>query len=248
MDEYHLPVNGFDIRATFSERTVDVLAPLLIKLTSMQRIKKRRLIVFLAAPPACGKSTLAAFIEMLSLRPGDIEPIQPAGIDGFHYHQDFILSHTVNRDGKEIPMKDVKGCPESYDVQKLRDAILALKDNDIRWPFYNRRLHDVVEDAIDVNRKIVLIEGNWLLLNEGVWSTLKDLCDISIMLRADESMLKSRLIERKIRGGLSAREAAQFYRYSDRPNILRCLNDSASADVTLQLDADGSITLPSDEA
>jgi len=240
MGTYRLMVNGFEVQATFDEKTVSgILMPLLVKLTSMQRTVNRRLIVFLAAPPAVGKSTLAVFLEMLSLQHDCVEPIQALGIDGFHFHQDYILTHTVYRNGVEIPMKDVKGCPESFDVDKLYNAIQDLREKDILWPFYDRRLHDVVENVIEVNRKIVLIEGNWLLLNEGKWADLRGFCDCSIMIRAGENILKDRLIERKIRGGLSAQDAVQFYEFSERHNILRCLNNSNPADIMLQLDEEG---------
>jgi putative kinase len=241
---YTLLINGFEIQAAFAEEAVSgILLPLLSKLTEMQRRKKSRLIVYLAAPPACGKSTLAAFLEMLSLQNSALEPVQPLGIDGFHYHQAYVLAHTVNRGGVETPMKDVKGCPESYDIEKLIVAMQGIMNQDIQWPFYDRRLHDVVEDAIVVNRKIVLIEGNWLLLNEGKWPVLRNFCNYSLMLHVEESILESRLIERKIRGGLSPKEAARFYTNSDRPNVLRCMDNSACADMTLRLLADGTMAL-----
>jgi putative kinase len=234
----NLLVNGFEVHATFSEQAVsNIFEPLLHKLTSLQRLKGSRLVVCLAAPPAAGKSTLAAYLEMLSTDCEDAEPLQALGIDGFHFHQDYILSHTVLRAGTQISMKDVKGCPESYNVKKLLEAVRTLKTGDIKWPFYGRRLHDVVEDAVEVNRDIVLLEGNWLLLDEGDWPELRGLCDYSIMLSADESVLKSRLIERKMRGGLSAQQAADFYESSDGPNIARCLEGSTGANLTLRLDA-----------
>jgi len=235
-------INGFEIQASFSQETVtNTLTPLLVKLAAMQHNRNGRLIVFLAGPPACGKSTLAAFLALLFRQYGASEAIQVVGIDGFHYHQDYILTHTVRHNNAEVPMKDLKGCPESYDVDKLYAAVLALKERNIKWPFYDRRLHDVVKDAIVVDAQIVLIEGNWLLLSEGKWRDLQALCDYSIMLRSDESALESRLIQRKIRGGLSSHEAVQFYRNSDKLNVARCLNNSTSADLTLRLSPDGHI-------
>jgi putative kinase len=244
MSIYDLLINGFQVQASFRKEVVsNILLPLLRRLASMQKRLNRRLIVFLVAPPASGKSTLASFLEMLSLQDCALEPVQPLGIDGFHYHQEYILTHTVCRDGSEIPMKDVKGCPESYDIEKLSQAIQAIQCMDIKWPLYDRRLHDVVEDAIDVNKNIVLIEGNWLLLNEADWINLRNYCDFSMMLRAEESVLKNRLIERKQRGGLSREEATRFYSGSDQPNIVRCLRKSANADMTLYVDQNGFIAV-----
>lgn len=242
MTERSLLVNGFEVRAAFAGETVSgVLLPLLGRLAAMSRQKAGRLVVYLAAPPACGKSTLAAFLEILSRTQAGLEPLQALGIDGFHYPKAYVLTHTVRRDGRELPMKDVKGCPESYDAPKLRDAVSALLVGDSLWPAYDRRLHDVVEGAVAVRDKIVLIEGNWLLLNEGTWAAMKALCDYSVMMRADPELLKARLIARKIRGGLSPGEAERFYEESDGPNVLRCLGNSVRADLALTLRADGVI-------
>lgn len=234
---YRLQVNGLDIRAVFSDETVSaVCLPLLRKLTKLQETKRHRIIAFLAGPPASGKSTLAAFLQELSGRDGAVLPIQSVGIDGFHYHADYISAHFVIRDGTKVPMRDVKGCPESFDIGRLYDAVSALRERDVRWPFYDRRMHDVVEDLIPVSGGIVLIEGNWLLLNDGRWASLRSLADFSAMMQADESILKQRLIERKIMGGLTPREAEDFYEGSDRRNILRCLSGSAEADMIIKLE------------
>lgn len=244
MHTYKLLINGFPVYATFPDAAVqDVFLPLLARLTAMQRASGRRLIVFLAAPPAAGKSTLAAFLEQLSMSHGSLEPLQAVGIDGFHYPTAHIRCHTVCRDGIEVPMGEVKGCPESYDVEKLLDAFTSLKERNILWPAYDRRLHDVVEGAIDVRRNIVLAEGNWLLLEEGPWAGLRALCGFSIMVRANEALLRTRLIARKMQGGLNREEAERFYQNSDGPNIARCLCGSAHADMVLTLADDGSYQL-----
>lgn len=55
-------VNDIEVHAHFSDESVkEVFLPLLKKLTKMQQILGRRVIVFLAAPPGCGKTTLAFF-------------------------------------------------------------------------------------------------------------------------------------------------------------------------------------------
>ena len=67
---------------------------------------------------------------------------------------------------KKTAMKEVKGCPETFDIEKLKNKIAQLKKEDTKWPVYDRTIHDVIEDAVTVERQIVLVEGNWLLLNE----------------------------------------------------------------------------------
>lgn len=235
---YDLVINGFEVEASYSKKNIEeIFLPLLDHIIAMQKEKNRRIIVFLVAPPAVGKSTLAEVLAYLAWNER-ASRIQAIGLDGFHYPQKYINTHTVVRDGKVHPMKDVKGCPETFDIKKITAALQQMKHQDIRWPIYDRNLHDVVENQIEVNSDIVLIEGNWLLLSDEGWKDLKSCCDYSIFIKAEEPLLKERLINRKIRGGSSKEAAQAFYEFSDGRNVIRVLNDSQRADLTLTLSND----------
>lgn len=233
---YKFLVNSFEVNANYYEEDIaNIFIPLLQQLTNMKRNKNRRLLVYLAASPGVGKSTLSSFLEFISNNNEDIEEIQAIGLDGFHYHQEYIKNNKIIVDGEEIPMAEVKGCPETFDLDKLKEKIETLKNKDVKWPIYDRNLHDVVEDKILVTKNIILIEGNWLLLNEYGWMDLKEHCDYSIFIKADEEMLKNRLIQRKEMGGLSEEAAIKFYEKSDSKNVKRVLNNSVKADLELKL-------------
>jgi len=235
-----LTANGFSVDARFDDFSVrEHLLPLLGELTLRQRQLGRRLVVLLAAPPGAGKSTLAAFLEMLSRTQPGLTPVQALGMDGFHFHQDYILSHTAMRSGKEIPMRLVKGAPDTFDSGKLRRALEEVRTQDIRWPYYDRNLHDVVEDAIEVSAPIALVEGNWLLLDSPGWHLPGDM---RIFIDADEALLRSRLIARKIRGGSTPAEAEAHYLRTDGPNIRLCRECRRAADLTLVMTGDGKYT------
>ena len=69
---YSVNINGIDVNATYSDDNVEkIFIPLLQKLADLQKQKGGRIVVFLAAPPGAGKSTLASFLEVLSHRPKD---------------------------------------------------------------------------------------------------------------------------------------------------------------------------------
>lgn len=233
-----LDVNGFAVDAHFDDASVRVhLLPLLDELTRQQKALGRRLVALLAAPPGAGKSTLAAFLERLSRSNPNFTPIQALGMDGFHFHQDHILSHSAFRDGVQIPMRLIKGAPETFDVQKLRRALEDVHAKDVLWPRYDRRLHDVVENAAFASASILLVEGNWLLLNRPEWRDLPG--DVRIFIDAQEHLLRSRLIERKMRGGASLADAEAHYARTDGPNVRLCREHRLPADFTFIMTGDG---------
>ena len=236
--ELKLQINGFEVRARYSDGEIaGACLPLLRALTERRAAMDRRLVAFLAAPPAAGKSTLAAFLQRLSRDTPGVAPLQALGMDGFHYPQAYLDVHSIVRDGAEIPLRSIKGAPETFDLEKLSRALERARTQDIRWPVYDRRLHDPVEDALPVTGEILLVEGNWLLLDEPGWRELD--CDYSAFIAADESLLRGRLVERKARGGLSRREAEAWYDASDGPNVRRCMARRRRADLELRLDAEG---------
>lgn len=241
--EYVFDVNGFQINTLYSEETIEtIFLPMLRKFTGMQKKLGRRLIVFLAAPPAVGKTTLSKFLEYLAVQQEDLTEIQAIGLDGFHYHSDYINTHNAVVMGKEVPMKKVKGCPETYDTGKLEEKLGRIKEEDILWPIYDRNIHDVVEDLEKITKDIVLIEGNWLLLDEEPWKTLKDTADYTILIRSEEETLKERLIGRKMKGGLTREEAEDWYINSDCVNVRRVLETSLDGDLMLKVEPDGDYT------
>ena len=94
-----------------------------------------------------------------------------------------------------------------------------------------------------VRRPIVLLEGNWLLLGDDRWLTVRNYADYSLFVGAEPQDLKERLIQRKMMGGKSREEAEIFYRNSDRVNVERVLKKSWPADETWQMLSDGDYQL-----
>jgi len=227
-------INGFTVEASYFQEDIDGLfLPLLQKL-------KGKKIVYLAAPPGAGKTTLSKLLARLSGGTGASgAAVQAIGIDGFHYPQEYIKKSSVVRDGVALSMQSVKGCPESFDLPKLRESINQLREGNVRWPIYDRNLHDVVPNALEVRGETILIEGNWLLLDEPNWRELATFCDYSIFVSAPESLLQQRLINRKITGGSSQAEAQAFYTHSDGPNVQRALKNRLPANCELSLFEDG---------
>ena len=226
---YSYQVNGLQVDAEFDVRDRDrIYLPLLRRLSALRREKGRRIAAFLAAPPAAGKSTLCRYLEELSRSDPELIPVQVAGIDGFHYPQAYLDSHGLAR---------IKGAPETYDVEKLRRLLGRLDEPGQRWPVYDRRIHNPIDEAMEITEDIVIVEGNWLLLDEAPWNELT--CDYSVFLRAGDRSQLERIVRRKMQGGYPEEEVRVFVENNDWPNIRRCMEHSRAADLNLAHAPDG---------
>ncbi|PWI32394.1 nucleoside/nucleotide kinase family protein [Vibrio albus] len=240
----NLNISGFEVRAEFPKKDIELIhKPLVEKFSRLYQEKKERIIIFLCAPPGSGKSTLAAFWEYLSEKDKNIEPLQVLPFDGFHYPNELLDESSIIRDGKTIPLRSIKGAFETFNLSELIRKLKQLKDNSPKWPYYDRNIHDPVDDAISVDKNIVVVEGNYLLLKEPVWEGLCHLADFTIFVDTKTEFLQERLVDRKIRGGSSPEDALDFYKKSDAVNVEKVLNHSIRADLNLFLNKDGSFEI-----
>ena len=232
--EYTVEINGLEVHAHYSDETVKtVFMPLLRHLSELRAKKQRRILVMLAAPPAAGKSTLCQFLSGLA-------DVTVLGMDGFHRRQEDLLAHTTVRDGRTVSLVDIKGAPETFDLPALTEAVRkAAAGEVIGWPAYNRLLHNPVENVFRTEGEILLLEGNYLLLDVPGWRELHRYADYTVRIQASPDMLRSRLIERKTASGMPYEKAVEFVEFSDLRNAELCLEKSLPADLTLKLTASG---------
>lgn len=242
---YDIEINGLPVKAVYTEESInDIFIPLLRRLTKLQEEKGRRILVMLAAPPGAGKSTLSSFLKYLSERTEGVKPVTVIGMDGFHRYQEYLLTHTIIRDGTETKMVNVKGTPETFDLPLFIERVRKVASGeDCGWPEYDRLKHNPQEDAITVTGDIVLLEGNYLLLEDEGWCEIKSYADYSVKITAEEEDLRKRLLDRKIMCGNDFDKAVQFVDYSDMYNVRVCLNHSSGADLVLKLNKDDSYSV-----
>ncbi|WP_423188324.1 nucleoside/nucleotide kinase family protein [Alkalibacterium sp. f15] len=236
-------VTGHLIDVTYTEKEVnEIFKPLLEKLVMFRKEKNARVIVYLAAPPGAGKTILSLFLEDLYKEQGYPYTFQSIAMDGFHHDNDYLNQHTVIRNGREDLLKKYKGIPESFNLTALKEKIEALTQHQhVNWPTYDRALHDVSKETISVNADIVLIEGNYLLLEKEGWNELTEYCDYTLFIQTGLSNIEDRLIDRKQLGGATPAEAVNHYEQTDKINAELVLSHSAKADLTLELTSDGQL-------
>ena len=238
---YNMEVNGLTQEVRFSAAAVEeIFMPLLHELTDLKLMLDRKVVAYLVAPPGAGKSTLAKFLEQLSReRSNEVDKIRALSMDGYHYTAAYMKITQIERDGQKIFMKDVKGAPETFDIDLLVEKIREVRSEGTNWNIYDRKIHDVLPDFWSVEDDILLIEGNYLLLKEPGWTNVRVLGDYSVFIDAQPQILRERLINRKVLGGKSREDAEKFFDFSDSKNIERVLKNSARADEIWTLLPDG---------
>jgi pantothenate kinase len=166
----------------------------------------RRFLFGIAGPPGSGKSTLAADVG----RQLDAVIVP---MDGFH-----LPNATLDARG----LRAVKGAPETFDADAFVAAVrrLAAADEDVRLPDFDRGVDEPVSDRIVVRAvdAIVIVEGNYLLLDSEPWVSLRTTFDAVGHLDVDPRLRIERLVDRHVRFGRSRAEAAAFVEASDEVN------------------------------
>lgn len=239
--ELDLMVNSMPVHAVYDEQDInEIFLPLLKEIDRRQKEKNGRIFVMLAAPPAAGKSSLSKTLAKLAAGIPGMEPVTVIGMDGYHRYMSYLTTHTMMRDGKELVMVEIKGCPESFDLPRLTENIREVATGcSCTWPDYDRMKKDPIEGALKVDSNIVLLEGNYLLLDREGWKDLAQYADLTIRITAEPEFLRKRLIGRKYNTGVTMEEAVHFVDFSDMVNVKTCLEHTREADINLYLDTEG---------
>jgi pantothenate kinase len=148
-------------------------------------------------------------------------------MDGFHFDNAVL---------EERDLLERKGAPETFDVGGLKRTLNALRDTpseDICVPLFDRSLEVSRGSArvITPNHKIILVEGNYLLLDQTPWNQLHKLFDLSIYLNVPQDTLRERLIERWERYGFDNATAIHKATSNDLPNAQTVIGGTAIADI-----------------
>ena len=195
--------------------------------------RERRFILGIAGPPAAGKSTLAAALrEALNegADPGGTGEVATiAALDGFHF-DDAVLNARGHRPRK--------GAPFTFDAAgyaAMLERLAAPSREAVAVPVFDRNLElsRAAAAVVETRHRIVITEGNYLLLDEDRWRAARDRLDLSVFLDVPFEELRRRLMDRWLGHGYTPEEAKEKTEANDLVNARLVLDASVEPDLRL---------------
>lgn len=195
----------------------------LAKLIRAKAPTQGRFLTALAGPPGAGKSTLAAEV-VAALGQG----AKAVPMDGFHYDDAVLVARGA---------RARKGAPDTFDAQGFFHLLRRLRvEDEVAIPLFDRDLEisRAGADIITKTDRLLIVEGNYLLLNEAPWPEAAPLFDLTVWIDVPEAELDRRLVARWAHYGKSPAEARAWIDGADMPNIRRVTENSRPADLVIR--------------
>jgi pantothenate kinase len=180
----------------------------------------RRALLGIVGSPGSGKSTLAeALLAALRADPppgAGADWVAYVPMDGFH-----LADVELTRLGR----RHAKGAPDTFDaggyvalLARLRAADPA--DEVVYAPAFERTLEQPLAGAIPVPAaaRLVLTEGNYLLLDTGRWAAVRSLLDEVWFCAVRDDVRAERLLARHVAFGKAPDVASAWISAVDVPN------------------------------
>ncbi|WP_086694879.1 nucleoside/nucleotide kinase family protein [Streptomyces recifensis] len=176
----------------------------------------QRAILGIAGGPGAGKTTLAGHL-VRALNADGAPWVAHVPMDGFH-----LADAELDRLGR----RDRKGAPDTFDaagyaalLRRLRETP-ADADEVVYAPAFERDLEQPVAGSIPVppSARLVVTEGNYLLLREGSWAGVRPLLDEVWYCEVDEPERVRRLVARHVEFGKEHAAAVAWVLGTDQRN------------------------------
>ncbi|MFE6523546.1 nucleoside/nucleotide kinase family protein [Streptomyces sp. NPDC057794] len=193
----------------------------------------RRALLGLAGSPGAGKSTLAE--RLVRELNGSGEPwVAYVPMDGFHL---------ADAELERLGLRDRKGAPDTFDAAGYAALLARLREeahagDTVYAPGFERVLEQPIAGAVPVppTARLVVTEGNYLLLDTGAWACVRPLLDEVWFCELPEPERVRRLVARHERFGKTHQEAQAWVTRSDQPNAELVAASRGQADLLVRTD------------
>lgn len=208
---------------------VQTLSPEAFAALLLSRAGEGRFIAALAGAPGSGKSTAAEAVAAAAEAeaPGALAVLP---MDGFHF-DDIVL--------EARGWRARKGAPHTFDVGGLAALIRRLRadeEDEIAMPVFDRSIEIARAGARIAPRsaRVILVEGNYLLLRDAPWSGLAPLFDLTAATACRIETIERRLRARWEGAALPEAEITRRVEANDLPNARLVLERSAEPDIRIR--------------
>ena len=191
-------------------RNIEGLVDAKGRILELSRSSDTRILIGIVGKPGAGKSTVTA--KLKEILPNEETKILSQ--DGYH------LS---NAQLKELGRADRKGAPDTFDPKSFTELLRRVArdiEHDIYFPIFHREIEESIaaEGVITPKTKIVLVEGNYLLLDSHGWHEVADHLDETWYLNIDDELRLKRLVARHIEFGKDPEFAHAWAHGTDEAN------------------------------
>jgi pantothenate kinase len=189
---------------------------------------KPRVILGIVGKPGAGKSTVTEHIFK------EIDPKVAALVpmDGYHYSNKVLA---------DLGRSDRKGAPDTFDSSSFIQLLKRVKNDisaDIYFPIFHREIEESIaaEGMVPANTKLIVTEGNYLLMDDPHWQGVRELLDESWYLEIPDSIRHARLIARHEFYGRDRKAAEDWALGTDERNAKIIGESSRFADRVVRLE------------
>ncbi|KAF5543695.1 panthothenate kinase uridine kinase-related [Fusarium phyllophilum] len=209
-------------------KTIGKLVERVESLLTRQKVSAptQRILIALAGVPGSGKTTISDVL-IKELKRNGISNVAVLPMDGFHYTRTTLSSFP----GPDEAFRR-RGAPFTFNAAALVDLVALLKNTPvtthdepeiiIKAPGFDHARKDPIPDAIEISSraKVVIIEGNYVLLDQEPWSRISTLVDDKWFVDVPVDIARERLASRHLRAGIETTIGAAIKRAdeNDIPN------------------------------
>jgi pantothenate kinase len=206
------------------EEAYEALVERAISQSNASDSKNARYVIGVAGAPGSGKSTLAREVCHLINSKSGSEIAVNVPMDGFHYYK-----RELDQMPDPAEAYARRGAHWTFDAAAFVDCLQKIKfetGKTLSAPSFDHGVGDPKPDAIKIlpQHKIVISEGNYLLLDEEPWRRLwreeneKKILDDSWYVDCDLDVAMQRVFERQTGNGVAAEVSRGRIQGNDRPN------------------------------